>query len=102
MKMNGGLGWVLLVVLTMGIVASLLSVPVWMQNRYLRLMKEQSLLERDRRLLEAEQLQLRLEIGTLSSMERLVKIAAGMGLSFGSMPVKVMEIPASRPIAGEP
>lgn len=102
MKMNGGLGWVLLVVLTMGILASLLSVPVWMQNRYLRLMKEQSLLERDRRLLEAEQLQLRLEIGKLSSMERLVKIASDMGLSFGSMPVKVMEIPASRSLAGEP
>jgi len=96
MRLNGAMGWLVLVVLTMGMLASLLSVPVWMQNRYLQLMKEQSVLERERRSLEAQQLQLKMELGKLSSMERIVQIAYGLGLVFGNMPIKVLEIPGSR------
>ncbi len=95
MRLGNSISWLLLVVFTMGLLASLLSVPVWMQNRYLGLMRERSVLERDRQELEARRLQLKLEIGRLSSMSRLVPVAYSMGLSFSNIPVKVMEIPGN-------
>lgn len=95
MRLGNSISWLLLVVFTMGLLASLLSVPVWMQNRYLGLMRERSVLERDRQDLEARRLQLKLEIGRLSSMSRLVPVAYSMGLSFSTIPVKVMEIPGN-------
>jgi len=102
MRLGGSLGWVLLVVAAMALLASLLSVPVWLQNRYQNLMREQVGLERDQRSLEARYLQLRMEIGKLSSMGRIVEIAYGMGLVFRNMPVKVMEIPRSNQDKGVP
>lgn len=93
MRLSSSISWLMLVVLTMGMLASLMSIPVWMQNRYLRLMKTQTELQRESRELEARQLRLRMEIGKLSSMGRIVEIAYSLGLKFGDMPVKVMEIP---------
>ncbi len=66
-----------------------------MQNRYSRLMGDQVVLERERRELETRRLQLKMEIGKLASMERIVEVAYKMGLTFGKMPVKVMEIPGN-------
>lgn len=89
------MGWLALVVLTMGALATLLSVPVWMQNRYSLLKREQVALERERRELESQRLQLKMEVGKLGSMDRIVEVAHKMGLEFGQMPIKVLEIPGN-------
>jgi cell division protein FtsL len=89
----GGIPWLVVGIGVVALVSAILSVPVWMQNRYLDLMKERVDLEKERLSLEAEISKADMEIRQLTSLSRVEPIAKQIGLGFYALPTKVMEIP---------
>lgn len=89
----GGIPWVVSGVGVVALVSATLSIPVWMQNRYLDLMKGNVELVKERLALETEISRVEIEIHRLSSLSRIEPIAKQIGLGYNAVPLKVMEIP---------
>lgn len=88
-----GIPWVVTGIGVVALVSAILSIPVWMQNRYLDLMRDRVELEKERLGLEAEISRSDMEIRKLASLARIEPLAQQMGLGFYAIPLKVMEIP---------
>lgn len=94
MKRMGTITWIWVGLLIVALIPVTLSVPVWKQNRYVALMREQySLTKKERQLLN-EIFSLQSEIRQKRSLERIESLGHKMGLGYFEVPVKVREIPA--------
>lgn len=89
----GGLPWLITGIGVVALVSATLSIPVWMQNRYLDLMRTRVELAKEQLTMEAEISRADMEIRRLSSLSRIEPIARKLGLGFNAVPLKVMEIP---------
>jgi cell division protein FtsL len=93
MKNLGQMAWVVYGIGAVALVSATLSIPVWKQNRYADLVKQQLELKKESLELLASIGKVDAEIRTLSSLSRIEPVAKSMGLGFHAVPTKVMEIP---------
>ncbi|NLB63115.1 MAG: hypothetical protein GX801_03290 [Fibrobacter sp.] len=89
---KSALAVVLVVVLALPV---FLSIPVWKQNTYLELMRNQAKLKGELALLKDSLSVLDKQITELQSLQRMEALAPKFGLSFNKNPIKVMEIPTT-------
>jgi cell division protein FtsL len=75
MKSLGNVHWFFLLVLLVGILVLVFSLPVWNQNRFAHLHKEQKLLKDELELKKSIYLDSKLEYKILGSRERIGEIA---------------------------
>jgi len=74
------------------LLATLLSSPIWLQNRYLILMSEKAKLTREVAILKGEVQKKALHNQELSSLPRIAEVAGLHGISLKNVPLKVMAV----------
>lgn len=74
------------------LLATLLSSPIWLQNRYMILMGQKASLTRDVAILKGDVMKMDLQNRELASLPRIAEVASFNGLSLRNVPLKVMAV----------
>ena len=87
------ISWIAIGVGAVAIVSGLMTIPVWKQNRYQDLMRDQTELQKEQLSLASDITEIAMENASLRAMTRIEPIAKSIGLGYHAVPIKVMEIP---------